>query len=82
MGLTTSERRAEERRWAKRMSACAAEWNEANPVGITNINKASAFVVEVLVEGEPYGKGSGRTKKAAEQQAAYEALLKIKDFRK
>ena len=40
------------------------------------------FVVEVLVEGESYGRGSGRTKKAAEQQAAYEALLKIKDFRK
>lgn len=40
------------------------------------------FVVEVLVEGQPYGQGSGRTKKAAEQQAAYEALLKIKDFRK
>lgn len=40
------------------------------------------FVVEFLVEGECYGKGSGRTKKAAEQQAAYEALLKIKDFRK
>lgn len=40
------------------------------------------FTVEVLVEGQCYGKGSGRTKKAAEQQAAYEALLKIKDVRK
>lgn len=40
------------------------------------------FVVEVIVDGECYGKGTGRTKKAAEQQAAYEALLRIKDFRK
>lgn len=33
------------------------------------------FVVEVIMEEEILGRGQGRTKKAAEQQAAYEALL-------
>lgn len=37
------------------------------------------FVVEVLMEGDSLGKGSGRTKKAAEQQAAYKALLLLRD---
>ena len=37
------------------------------------------FVVQVDVEGEVLGVGKGRTKKAAEQQAAYQALLKLKD---
>lgn len=36
------------------------------------------FTVEVLVNGERLGCGSGRTKKAAEQEAAYQALLKLK----
>ena len=33
------------------------------------------FVIEVRVNGMTMGKGEGKTKKAAEQQAAYEALL-------
>lgn len=37
------------------------------------------FVVEVFMEEESLGKGSGRTKKAAEQQAAYKALLLLRD---
>lgn len=37
------------------------------------------FVVEVFMEEESLGKGSGRTKKAAEQQAAYQALLLLRD---
>ncbi|MCQ2526288.1 MAG: ribonuclease III [Lachnospiraceae bacterium] len=37
------------------------------------------FIVEVNVEGEALGIGKGRTKKAAEQQAAYQALLKLKE---
>ena len=37
------------------------------------------FVVEVFMEKESLGKGQGRTKKAAEQQAAYEALLLLRD---
>ncbi len=37
------------------------------------------FVVEVFMENVSLGKGSGRTKKAAEQQAAYQALLLLRD---
>ena len=37
------------------------------------------FVVEVLMEQTSIGRGTGRTKKAAEQQAAYEALLLLRD---
>lgn len=37
------------------------------------------FVVEVFMEEESLGQGKGRTKKAAEQQAAYEALLFLRD---
>lgn len=37
------------------------------------------FKVEVVMEKECLGKGSGRTKKAAEQQAAYKALLLLRD---
>lgn len=40
------------------------------------------FVVEIQVEDAVLGKGSGRTKKAAEQHAAYEALLILKNKRK
>ncbi len=36
------------------------------------------FMVEVHIDGEKVGSGEGRTKKAAEQKAAYEALLKLK----
>lgn len=34
------------------------------------------FTVEALINGEVVSKGTGRTKKAAEQQAAYEVLIK------
>jgi len=37
------------------------------------------FVVEVFMEQESLGRGLGRTKKAAEQQAAYQALLLLRD---
>lgn len=37
------------------------------------------FEVEIDMEGECLGRGQGRTKKAAEQQAAYEALLLLRD---
>jgi ribonuclease-3 len=37
------------------------------------------FVVEVFLEDESLGTGKGRTKKAAEQQAAYHALLRLRD---
>ncbi len=38
------------------------------------------FLAEVLVDGERAGFGEGRTKKAAEQKAAYEALLKLRNI--
>lgn len=37
------------------------------------------YVVEVFVDEESIGKGCGRTKKAAEQQAAYQALLLLRE---
>ncbi|MCM1090955.1 MAG: ribonuclease III [Butyrivibrio sp.] len=37
------------------------------------------FTAEVIMEGKSLGKGLGRTKKAAEQQAAYEALLLLRE---
>ncbi len=37
-----------------------------------------AFYVEVLIGKKVYGIGKGRTKKAAEQEAAYQAILKLK----
>lgn len=36
------------------------------------------FVVEARIDNEKIGRGTGRTKKAAEQQAAYEALNVLK----
>ena len=36
------------------------------------------FLVEVVMEEKVLGRGKGRTKKAAEQQAAYEALLGLR----
>ena len=37
------------------------------------------FRVEVNMEGDIIGKGQGRTKKAAEQEAAYEALFLLRE---
>lgn len=37
------------------------------------------FAVQVIMEGKGLGKGLGRTKKAAEQQAAYESLLLLRE---
>jgi len=41
--------------------------------------KDREFVVEVRIQGEPYGRGVGRTKKEAEQEASAEALRKLSD---
>ena len=38
-----------------------------------------AFYVEVYIGKTCYGEGVGRTKKAAEQEAAYKAILKLKE---
>lgn len=40
------------------------------------------FFVEVSIGGICYGKGKGRTKKAAEQEAAYQAILKLRKAQK
>lgn len=37
------------------------------------------FSVDVLINGKVVGSGEGKNKKAAEQSAAYQALLKLKD---
>ena len=37
-----------------------------------------SFCVEVRLDGRGYGVGIGRTKKAAEQEAAYKAILELK----
>lgn len=37
------------------------------------------YTTEVILGSECLGRGSGRTKKAAEQQAAYQALLRLRD---
>ena len=39
---------------------------------------SKTFSVEVLIGDQAYGSGRGRTKKAAEQQAAYEAILRLR----
>lgn len=43
--------------------------NESGP------DHAKEFVIEAVINGRVAGRGTGKTKKAAEQQAAYEALL-------
>ena len=47
-------------------------------VGEEGPNHNKRFIVRVLIRGEAYGTGSGRTKKAAEQEAAYEAIMRLK----
>lgn len=40
------------------------------------------FAVKVLIGGTAYGEGSGHTKKAAEQEAAYRAILLLREREK
>lgn len=40
------------------------------------------FKAQVLINGEALGEGVGHTKKAAEQQAAFQALLCLRDRNK
>ena len=47
-------------------------------VGEKGPDHNNSFSVEVLIGGVVCGAGQGRTKKAAEQQAAYEAILKLR----
>ncbi len=51
-------------------------------VGETGPDHDKQFHVEAYLDNQLIGCGVGRTKKSAEQQAAYEALLKIKGRKK
>jgi ribonuclease-3 len=63
------------------------EWLQANGRGLPAYRLAAAegpdhrkrFDIEVLVNGETAGRAMGRSKKEAEQQAAREALMKLRD---
>lgn len=48
-------------------------------VGEEGPDHDKSFVVDVLIGSTVYGHGIGRTKKAAEQEAAYNALIKLKN---
>ncbi|MGN0404599.1 MAG: ribonuclease III [Bariatricus sp.] len=48
-------------------------------VGEVGPDHNKSFQVEVRIGDTSYGQGIGRTKKAAEQEAAYQAILKLKD---
>lgn len=47
-------------------------------VGEQGPDHDKCFLAEAMINGKVIGSGSGRTKKAAEQQAAYQALLKLR----
>ena len=48
-------------------------------VGEVGPDHNKSFKVEVRIGDTTYGQGIGRTKKAAEQEAAYQAILKLKN---
>lgn len=50
-----------------------------NLLGESGPEHDKVFEVEVLLGSQVVGRGKGRTKKSAEQQAAYEALLGLRD---
>ena len=47
-------------------------------VGESGPDHNKSFTVEVLVNDQVMGQGTGHTKKAAEQAAAYEAIRKLR----
>ncbi len=47
-------------------------------IGEEGPDHAKRFDVEIRIGGKPCGRGSGSTKKAAEQEAAYHAILALK----
>lgn len=51
-------------------------------VGETGPDHDKEFSVEAYLDGRLVGTGTGRTKKAAEQKAAYEALIRLKGRKK
>ena len=51
---------------------------EYHLIGEEGPDHNKSFSVELTIRGRSYGKGKGRTKKAAEQQAAYETILMLR----
>ena len=51
---------------------------EYHLIGEEGPDHNKSFSVELTIRGRSYGKGKGRLKKAAEQQAAYEAIHVLK----
>ncbi len=47
--------------------------------GETGPDHDKEFLVEVMLDGKTVGSGRGKTKKAAEQQAAYQAILSLRE---
>lgn len=61
----------------ERVQAAYKGGPEYNLVSESGPDHDKRFCVQVSVEGRVVGEGVGRTKKAAEQQAAYNAILKM-----
>lgn len=59
----------------ERVQADGFQSPEYELIGETGPDHCKVFTVRVIVNGKTVGEGSGRTKKAAEQQAAYNAIL-------
>ena len=55
---------------------------EYRVVSETGPDHQKQFTVELLVRGEVYGSGVGKSKKDAEQKAAKEALEKLPEWRR
>ena len=49
-----------------------------NEVNVTGPDNERVYTMNVVVNNEVMGEGTGRTKKAAEQMAAYQALKKLR----
>lgn len=61
--------------WLQQNGEIVIEYNLLDEVGPAHEKE---FIVEVSAEGKVLGKGQGKTKKAAEQAAAENALFIIK----
>ena len=84
--ITAAGDQAAEATFTEDWKSALQEWLQAEGRGLPNYRVAAAegpdhhkrFDVEVLVAGSVAGRAEGRSKKDAEQQAAREALAKLK----
>jgi ribonuclease-3 len=87
--ITSAGDQAAEASFTEDWKSALQEWLQAAGLGLPNYRLAAAegpdhrkrFDVEVLVGGVSAGRALGRSKKDAEQQAAREALAKLKSER-